>query len=152
MPRLVAGGPDIRLVPIDDETKLGDCESLRRKSTRFVGSPMWMIGLAYVNREFVNAYGVYFGNTMVGLVLLNETTCYKIGEMVIGDKFQRRGFGTAAVREITRRWSAQKRFPEASLAVHRANKIAIQMYRRCGFVPAGFAPWDNAFLMMKYRL
>lgn len=154
MPRLFAAGsaPDVRLVPIDDETKLGDCENLRRRSTRFVGSPMWMIGLAYVNREFVSAYGIYYGNTLVGLVLLNETTCYKIGEMIIGDRFQRRGYGTAAVRAIVQRWYAQRKFPEASLAVHRDNRIAIQMYRRCGFVPAGSAPWDANFLVMKYRL
>ena len=154
MPRLVASGsaPEIHLVPIDDETKLGDCENLRRRSTKFVGSPMWMIGLAYINREFVSAYGIYYGNTLVGLVLLNETTCYKIGEMIIGDRFQRRGYGTAAVRAVIKRWNAQRRFPEASLAVHKSNKIAIQMYRRCGFAPAGCAAWDANFLVMKYRL
>jgi len=102
MPRLFAAGaaPDIRLVPIDDEAKLGDCENLKRKSKKYVGGPMWLIGLAYIFRKNMNAYGVYDENRLVGLLLLNESTCYKIGEMIIGDKFQRRGYGTAAVRAV----------------------------------------------------
>ena len=142
---------DIRLVPIDDEAKLGDCETLKRKSNRFVGNAIWMIGLAYIYRD-MTAYGVYDGNILVGLLLLNETSCYKIGEMIIGDKFQRRGYGTAAVRAVIKRCDAQKKFPEISLAVHNSNQIAIHMYERCGFVQAGNAAWDANFLVMKYNL
>ena len=153
MPRLFAGGaPEIRLVPIDDEGKLGDCENLRRRGARTTGNPMWMIGLAYINREFVSAYGIYAGSAMVGLVLLNETTSYRIGEMIIGDRFQRRGYGTAAVRAIIKRCYVQKKFPEISLVVHKSNQIAMQMYKKCGFVPTGNAAWDTSFQTMQYRL
>ena len=150
MPRLAA--PEIRLVPIDDENKLGDCENLKRRSNKFVGGPMWMIGLAYVNREFVNAYGIYYGNTMVGLVLLNENTCYKIGEMMIGDRFQRRGYGTAAVHAIIGHFRAQGKLSEITLAVHKSNQIAIHMYEKCGFTSAGDAAWDNSLQIMQYQL
>ena len=143
---------DVRLVPIDDETKLGDCEKLKRKSNKFVGGAMWLIGLAYIHREFVNAYGIYDGNILVGLLLLNEATCYKIGEMIIGDKFQRRGYGTAAVRAVIKRCYEQKKFPEISLVVHKSNQIAIHMYERCGFALTGSAAWDENFLVMKYEL
>jgi len=143
---------DIRLVPIDDENKLGDCENLRRKSKRFVGNAMWLMGLAYIHREFVNAYGIYDGNILVGLVLLNEATCYKIAEMIIGDKFQRRGYGAAAVRAVIERCQCLKKFPEISLVVHKSNQIAIHMYERCGFAPAGDAAWDSSFQVMAYRL
>ena len=154
MPRLAASGgaPEIRLVPIDDEAKLGNCENLKRKSKKYVGNAMWIIGLAYIFRKNMNAYGVYDGNRLVGLLLLNESTCYKIGEMMIGDKFQRRGYGAAAVRAVIEHCRAQGDFPEISLAVHKSNQIAIHMYERCGFITAENAPWDENFLVMKYRL
>jgi len=142
---------DIRLVPIDDENKLGDCENLKRKSTKYVGGAMWLIGLAYIHRH-MSAYGIYDGNTMVGLALLNEATCYKIGEMMIGDKFQRRGYGTAAVRAMVERFRAEARFPEISLVVHKSNRIAIHMYERCGFERKSDAAWDDNFEIMECRL
>jgi len=147
----------VRLVPIDDEARLSDCEGLKRKSTRYVGGAMWLIGLAYVHRDKLCAYGVYDGDTLVGLALLNETNGYKthnynIAEMIIGDKFQRRGYGTAAVRAIIERFQAGGNFPKISLAVHRNNKIAIHMYEKCGFIAAGKAEWDDSFLVMEYTL
>jgi len=143
---------DIRLVPIDDEAKLGDCENLKRKSKKFVGGAMWLIGLAYIHRERMGAYGIYDGETLVGLALLNETTCYNIGEMIIGDKFQRRGYGSAAVRAIIGHFRAEGKFPEITLAVHKSNQIAIHMYERCGFAVVGNAAWDENFLMMENQL
>ena len=142
----------VQLLPIDDENRLGDCENLRRKSKRYVGNAMWLIGLAYVNRGVVTAYGIYDGDTLVGLTLLNETTCCKIGEMMIGDKFQRRGYGAAAVRAVIERCRAQKKFPEISLVVHKSNEIAIHMYEKCGFARTGNAAWDENFLTMRYDL
>ena len=113
---------------------------------------MWLIGIAYMHRAFVTAYGIYDGDALVGLMLLNETTCYKIGEMMIGDKFQRRGYGAAAVREVIKRCHAQKKFPEITLVAHKSNQVAIHMYERCGFTLTGNAAWDDNFLTMQYDL
>lgn len=142
----------IELLPIDSEEKLGHCESLRRKSTRYVGGAMWLIGQAYLHRDALDAYGVYNGSALVGLMLLFERTKYGIAEFFIGDKFQRRGYGAAAVRAAIARFEAEGKFPTVSVIVHGSNTPAIRLYETCGFTQAGGCDWDEKFKKMEYRL
>jgi len=142
----------IQLLPIDSEERLGHCESLRRKSTRFVGGAMWLVGLAYIHRDGVNAYGVYDGETLVGLMLLFERTKYGIAEFFIGDKYQRRGYGYAAMQAVIARFRAEAKFPVISVIVHGANKPALALYEKCGFAVTAAADWDSNFKIMEYRL
>src|SRR5690554_1027440 len=81
---------------------LSECESLERKDTRYVGSPLWVIAEAYLHRDNTTAHAIYIDNTIVGLVCLiwDKKSEYSFANLLIADNHQGLGYGKKAVKAI----------------------------------------------------
>ena len=105
----------------------------------------------YVFRESAAVYGLYSGDTIVGLVLLSEKPHrekYEFTNLFIADNFQRRGLGLKAVEAILQKFKNERYAKTVELQVHKTNVYAIKIYEKLGFTVTGEAKWDKNFLVM----
>ncbi len=114
---------------------------------RFVPSPGGIVARAWVYREQgAKLWVVSVEERPVGLALVyeleEEPACYYLMEMLIDRREQGKGYGTAAVRELIKRYSAQPRFPMLELSVDRENLRAKHVYKAAGFVDSGYVDPD----------
>ncbi|MGG1662723.1 GNAT family N-acetyltransferase [Brevibacillus sp. NRS-1366] len=87
-------------------------------------------------------FAIYHKEAMVGFIMhayVEETTdMYWINGFLIDSKYQRKGYGRAALQQMTRyitnRFSQCR---EIRLTVYSGNHSAIQLYRSIGFVETG---------------
>ena len=117
--------------------------SAAEEQRRFIPSAEGILARAWVLRE-QNAccLGILKGKTPVGLILVydleEEPACHCLMELLIDARYQRRGYGLWAVKEMIRRYSACHRYPVMELSVDRENTAAISLYQKAGFVDSGY--------------
>lgn len=87
-------------------------------------------------------FAIYDGLRMVGFMMHayeeNTADMYWINGFIIDQRYQGRGYGRAALTEMTR-WIASRwdRCREIRLTVHGDNRIAKRLYESAGFTPTG---------------
>lgn len=132
-----------------------DCMGLERKSSRYVGNAADVLAGAYVARKTATAYGIYAGDTVVGLVVIctepNEKG-YWFNDLFIADGYQNKGYAKEAVRLILEKFKAEKKSDTVEIQVNYTNKYAIKTYEYHGLSVTGKAKWDENFLIMSLSL
>jgi len=144
----------IRLQEID-ESNLGDCESLKRESNRYVGGPLWVIANAYVHRKNSVAYAIYNDDIMVGMVILIDQGIkhrYSFADLFIADNYQNLGFATGAANCIIEKFKFESKYSNITIFVHESNTIALHIYEKVGFKITGNAEWDNCFYVLELNI
>ncbi len=139
-----------------DIRNFSEIVSLQRDSFLQVGEPEYVLAEAYVYRNDCTAYGIYSGDTAVGLVILRDRPAegapYSFTDIFIADNFQRRGYGQAAVEAIMQKFRSERLRGEVEIQVHEGNVPALKIYRRCGFEEVKRAEWNSSFLVMRAKL
>lgn len=139
-----------------DIRNFSEIVSLQRDSFLQVGGPEYVLAEAYVYRNDCTAYGIYSGDTAVGLVILRDRPAegapYSFTDIFIADNFQRRGYGQAAVEAIMQKFRSERLRGEVEIQVHEGNVPALKIYRRCGFEEVKRAEWNSSFLVMRAKL
>ena len=80
---------------------------------------------------------IYAGPTLVGFTLYNsspERDRFFIMRLMVDRRFQRCGYGTAAVRLLLQQFGANPQAKEAAISYNAGNEAARKVYLRCGFV------------------
>lgn len=110
------------------ESNLGDCESLKRESNKYVGGPMWVIAQAYVHCYNSVAYGIYNEDTMIGMVILIEfRNKYSFSDFFIAD-YQNQGYAKQAVDRIIEKFKIEKKISNITIYVHESNIVDLHIY------------------------
>lgn len=139
-----------------DIRNFSEIVSLQRDSFLQVGGPEYVLAEAYVYRNDCTAYGIYSGDTAVGLVILRDRPAegapYSFTDIFIADNFQRRGYGQSAVEAIMQKFRSERLRGEVEIQVHEGNVPALKIYRRCGFEEIKRAEWNSSFLVMRAKL
>ena len=127
-----------------DESNFLDAFALKlgEGQEAFVSHPIRSLAQAYVYYSQCTPFGIYHGEDMVGYVMViydYDLEEYNIWHMMIDEKYQRKGYGRAAM-ELCLTYIAQKPFGASNrvvLTCNRENPNAIGLYKKLGFSETG---------------
>lgn len=151
----------INLTPVTRENWLEALElKVNQEQHCFVPTVAVSLAKVYIQPDGDNVeylpFAIYEGETIVGFLMhayVEETTdMYWINGFLIDSKYQRKGYGKAALQQmiayITDRF-AQCR--EVRLTVYPDNHSAISLYRELGFVETGEHMGEECVLRLPVR-
>lgn len=91
-------------------------------------------------------FAIYNGKTMVGFTMYGQDPAdgrYWIIRFMIDRRYQRRGFGRAALRQLITHMSNLPGITAINIGYEKENVGAAALYRELGFVESGIAPWGE---------
>ena len=115
---------------------------LAQGQERFVSHPIRSLAQAYVYREQCQPFGIYDDEAMVGYVMViydYDIPEYDIWHMLVDEKYQGRGIGSAALDKVLE-YVKTKPFGSSSrvaLTCNAENIHALNLYKRKGFAETG---------------
>lgn len=105
---------------------------------KYVGSNAFFIALASV-KGWVNR-AIYDGDTLIGFAthgLDQEQGRYEMISIMLGHKYQGKGYGKAALKKILEEMAEMYECEEIFLTTAPTNEAAIRVYKKLGFKPNG---------------
>ncbi len=130
--------------------------NLQRESVQYVGGSEYVLAEAYIYRSDSTAFGIYSGDTPVGLVIIRdrpeEGYPYSFTGLFIADNFQRKGLGQEAVEAIMQKLRAERLRDSVEIQVNESNIPARKIYQRCGFKEIRRANWNPDFIVLRAEL
>lgn len=139
---------NIKLVEVTEENWLEIAKlDLREEQKGFLAPPIGIIARGYVYREcHGRVWGIANGNQMVGVALVRdqneEPRCYDLQQFMIDQRFQRRGYGAEALRQILSVLKQERRFDCVEVCVKNADTPALRLYEKIGFTDTGYIDPD----------
>lgn len=140
--------PNIKLVGITEDNYI-EAASLRvREDQRgFLSSAVGIIARGYVYRGCGGrVYAFEHEGKLVGLALVREFTDeplgYDLQQFMIDERYQGRGFGSAALALVLAELSKEGRYDHAEVCVKKADEAAIRLYEKHGFTDSGYVDED----------
>jgi RimJ/RimL family protein N-acetyltransferase len=149
----------LRLVEINEDNFFAfRALELQEAQRPFLDSPLGILARGYVYRDCrARVFGIAQDGVAVGLALVRdldeEPACYDLQQFLIDRRYQRRGYGTAALGLILEELRREGKYPCTEVCVHRENAAALHLFARCGFADTGYvdpsAP-DCRNLMLRF--
>ena len=144
----------IHLKPITEDNFIDAFNlSLAPGQERFVSHPIRSLAQAYVYRDQCQPFGIYFGDAMVGYVMViydYDVPEYDIWHMMIDAAQQGKGYGAAALDRVLD-YIRTKPFGDSgrvTLTCNRDNPVARRLYESRGFAATGNEDEDEIELSM----
>ena len=138
----------IRLTEITEENWLTAASlSVKEEQKRFLAPAIGILARGYVYRS-CNARVRVIENdgTIVGLALVREFTDeplgYDLQQFMIDQRYQGRGYGSAALGLILDALRRENRFDHVEVCVKKDDAAAIRLYEKHGFVDSGYVDED----------
>lgn len=120
----------------------------------YVADSAGLLARAYAYRNSrSHALVIYDGEVPVGMALyydLDGMEAYDLSQFFIDARYQRRGFGTEAARQILARMERDGRFDKVYLCYIEGNDGAKRMYERLGFSPNGDRDGDEIVMEKRF--
>ena len=117
---------------------------------RFVSDDMRLLARAYAYRENrSNAYIIYDNDVPVGMALYydcDERKAFDLSQIFIDERYQGKGFGTKAARQILQLMEADGKYDKVILCYIDGNEAAQKMYEKLGFHLTGECDEDEIIM------
>jgi len=126
-----------------DEHNFEACSELMctKEQCQFTNAPVWsLLQAAYSNlRDKTKLFAICRGKTVVGLIRLDFhlSDCYEFTNLMIDQRWQRRGYATCAVQAALRVFREDGKHSVVKIKVAPENEAAIRLYEKLGFVSCG---------------
>ena len=112
--------------------------SVSKDQEQYVASTTTILARAYAYREQRSrAFVIYDNETPVGMVLYHDEDsldAYIFSEILIDERFQGKGYGTAATKLVLDRMKEDGRYHNVVLCYIEGNDAAKKLYEQFGFV------------------
>ena len=112
--------------------------SVSKDQEQYVASTTTILARAYAYREQRSrAFVIYDNETPVGMVLYHDEDsldAYIFSEILIDERFQGKGYGTAATKLVLDRMKEDGRYHKVVLCYIEGNDAAKKLYEQFGFV------------------
>ena len=122
---------------------------------RFVSDDMRLLARAYAYRESrSNAYVIYDGDIPVGMALYydcDELSAYDFSQLFIDERYQGKGFGIEAARQILELMESDGKYDKVTLCYIDGNEAAKKMYEKLGFYLTGECDEDEIIMEKRLR-
>ena len=135
---------NMKLVEVTEENWLEIAVlSVKEEQKEFLAPPIGILARGYVYRECNGrVWGITNGEQMVGVALVRdqneEPCCYDLQQFMIDQRFQRRGYGAEALRQILSILEEERRFDCVEVCVKNTDTPALRLYEKIGFVDTGY--------------
>lgn len=139
---------NMKLVEVTEENWLEIAVlSVKEEQKEFLAPPIGILARGYVYRECNGrVWGITNGEQMVGVALVRdqneEPCCYDLQQFMIDQRFQRRGYGAEALRQILSILEEERRFDCVEICVKNTDTPALRLYEKIGFVDTGYIDPD----------
>lgn len=138
----------LQLTEITEENWLTAASlSVKEEQKRFLAPAIGILARGYVYRS-CNARVRVIENDglIVGLALVREFTDeplgYDLQQFMIDEKYQGKGYGSAALALILEELRAEGRYDHVEVCVKRDDAAAIRLYEKHGFTDSGYVDPD----------
>ena len=138
----------IRLAEITEENWYDvACLSVKDSQKEFLAPPIGIIARGYVYRDCrAKVYAIENDGVPVGVALVREFTDeplgYDLQQFMIDARYQRRGYGSAALGLILGELRKEARYDHVEVCVKKADAEAIRLYEKHGFADSGYVDED----------
>lgn len=116
----------------------------------FVTDDMRLLARAYAYRESrSNAYIIYDDDVPVGMALYydcDERKAFDFSQIFIDERYQGKGFGTEAAKQILRMMESDGKYDKVILCYIDGNEAAKNMYEKLGFYLTGECDEDEIMM------
>ena len=101
---------------------------------KYVADNSYTLLEAMFDNKLKYVKGIYIGKTPIGLIYYNPLSKNKmyINRFMIDEKYQGKGFGKKAFEQSLKYYT--KKYSPKVLLISSANKIALHLYKKFGFV------------------
>lgn len=141
----------VALRPID-ESNYWECTRLAvaEDQRNFVAGNTFSLAQAYIWRGAVWPEAIFDGGTMVGFTMRRtvDEAMWEIVRLMIDQRYQRRGYGRAALALSLEEIRRDKTRGVVMLTTK--NPVAQRMYESFGFVDTGRVDYDEKVLELRY--
>ena len=138
----------IRLAEITEDNWLEAASLSVGESQRgYVAPAVGILARGYVYRDCGGrVYAIENDGVLVGVALVREFTDeplgYDLQQFMIDERYQRRGYGSAALGLILDELRAEGRYDHVEVCVKKEDAGAIRLYEKHGFVDSGYVDED----------
>jgi diamine N-acetyltransferase len=138
----------IRLAEITEENWFEVANlSVNEDQKKFLAPPIGIIARGYVYRNCgAKVYVIENDGVPVGVALVrefaDEPLGYDLQQFMIDERYQRRGYGTAALGLILDELRREARYDHVEVCVKKADVPAIRLYEKHGFTDSGYVDED----------
>lgn len=127
--------------------------AVREDQREFVANGTVLLARAYAYRDFgSSALIVYNDDTPIGMALYYEEPeygCYNFSQFFIDERYQGRGFGYAAAKEIIEMMRSDGKYDKVELCYIDGDEPAKNLYTKLGFVQNGEVEEDEVIMELK---
>ena len=138
----------IRLEPITEDNWLAVARlSVTDDQQKFLDRPIGILARGYVYRHCnARIFAIADDSQIVGVAFVRDFTDeplnYELQQFMIDQRFQNKGYGTEALRQILEILQQEHRFSGVEVCVNREDTAAIHVYEKVGFVDSGYVDED----------
>ena len=121
--------------------------AVREDQKSFLAPAIGIIARGYVYRDCnAKVYVIENDGTVVGVALVKEFSDeplgYDLQQFMIDERYQGRGYGSAALGLILDELRREGRYDHVELCVKKADTAAIKLYEKHGFEDSGYVDED----------
>ncbi len=134
----------IWLKPItEDNWKEASRLSVGKEQQAFLDTPMGILARGYVYRNNnARVLAIVNETAIVGLALIRnldeEPACYDLQQFMIDQRYQKRGYGTKALKLIVSLLQSEGAYDCIEVCVHQDNVPALHLFQAAGFADTGY--------------
>lgn len=138
----------IRLTEITEDNWLEAAGlSVSDEQKKYVAPAVGIIARGYVYRDCnAKVFVIKDDDTAVGLALVREFTDeplgYDLQQLMIDERFQGRGYGSEALKQILDELKKEGHYDHVEVCVKRDDAAAIGLYEKYGFGDSGYIDED----------
>ena len=137
-----------------DKNNYNECINLQvsDEQKNFVASNVYSLGQAWVYYDTAYPFAIYADDMMVGFVMMGyykPKGVYNIWRFMIDERFQRKGYGRAALRLAIGYLKEKFNVTEIYLSFHPDNIVAEKLYNSVGFQRTGEMEYDEIVMCLK---
>ena len=149
----------IKLIDINEENWIEFTRlSVSKEQQGFLDHPIGIIARGYVYRTSnAKVIGIADDDRIVGIALVKDLdedpACYDLQQFMIDERYQNKGFGTAALKQILCLLKDEGKYTCVEVCVNKSDTQALRVYERLGFTDTGYIDDDcpDSFnLMLHY--
>lgn len=138
----------IRLVEINESNYFDVIRlSVSEEQQKYLDRPIGIVARGYIYREArARVIGIENEDELVGVALVKdmdeEPACYDLQQFMIDQRFQNKGYGTEALRQIIEQLKKEAKYKCVEVCVNKADTSALRVYEKVGFVDTGYIDED----------
>ena len=138
----------IKLIDVTEENWLDIARlTVSEEQQAFLDKPLGIIARGYVYRNCnARVIGIADDSQIIGVALVrdldDEPACYDLQQFMIDKRFQNKGFGTEALKQIIELLEKERKYNCVEVCVNKADTPALRVYEKAGFADTGYIDDD----------